>query len=299
MPFSIEEFKFLYALIILHHESEPFDPFDIFPDMKRLQHPIHVLSFRDFWNLSKYLDTAADLVSYIESRSIVLVPTLKPRVHEESKAFRYYLEHLEEIKVAEARAHGDSLFRPEDATPYAQQMRDMVRQSHPDINAGRVIDHMIEKIHIQDPQLKTLDLAGRAISWADKTTYAKVATALGMIPRVRRISLGKKYIQVAKKAAETRKDEWFWTFSKKRSQFMFFISSPLPPSEREKRAKELLARTVLGKNYFRAYKALGVATEQAGEMGSSYDFILLEAPTPEFDDATRRLGQELFGKSEN
>jgi hypothetical protein len=299
VPFSIEEFKFLYALVILHHESESYDPYDVFPDIKRLKHPVHVLSFRDFWNLSKYLDTAADLISYIESRSIVLIPTLKPRVHEESNAFRYYLEHLEEIKVAEARAHGDSSFRSEDAEPYAQQMRDMISQAHPDIKAGRVIDHMIEKIHVQDPQLRTLDLGGKAISWADKTTYAKIATALGMIPRVRRISLGRKYIQIAEKAAETQNDESFWTFSQKRSQFMFFVSSPLPRSDREKRAKDLLTMTVLGKNYFRANKALGVATGQAGEMGSSYDFVLLESPSQKPDDETLRLGQEFFGKNNN
>ena len=106
-------------------------------------------------------------------------------------------------------------------------------------------------------------------------------------------------IQIAKEASETRKDGSFWTFSAKRSQFMFFVSSPLPPSEREKRAKDLLARTVLGKHYFRAYNALGVATEQAGDMGSSYDFVLLEAPTQKPDDETLRLGQELFGKNKN
>lgn len=294
IPFTSNEFPWLYGLIVLHHYSGAYDPIQLVPALRKVHVPVHVISFRDFWNLSKLLDTPGDLINYLEHRTDVLIPTLHPRVHEEQKAFSYYLDHLEDIMALRAKARGD-LFTAEDARPYAQNLRRVVAGEHPDLRAGLVIDHMIKKIHDLDPELEALDVEGRIVPWSDKIVYYKIATELGYIPRVRRITLGRLYLKIAKLAADSGKTSFQLTHSRGRSDCMLFIASPLPRSERKKRAEELLAMTALAKAYHQVNRAIGVATEPAGQMGSSYDMVLLEFP-PIPDETAQKLGREVFGE---
>ena len=294
IPFNDKEFPFLYGLIVIHHSSEPYDPMELVPDLGKIQVPLHVISFRDFWNLSQFLDTPGDLINYLEHRTDVLIPTLNPKVHEEYAAFTYYLENLEDIMALRAEARGDA-FTAQDAEPYARALRQIVARTHPDLKTGFVIDNIIEKIHDVDPKLEAFDIKGRILPRSDKTVYPKIAAALGKIPRVRRVSLGQHFVKIAKLAAEKGQMHYHLTHSRRRSDCMFFMASPLPQRERKKRAEELLTLTTLAKSYHQVFRAIGIATEPAGQMGSSYDMVMLEYP-PVPDEKSRELGREMFGE---
>lgn len=295
VPFRLEDFPWLYGLIILCHRSGPYDPIRLVPTIREVGVPVHVLSFRDFYNLSKLLDTPYDLINYLENRADVLIPALNPRVHKESQVFAYYLEHLEDIMAVRAKAIG-CVFTRQDARPYANELRRLVKGTHANRKCGLVIDHMIDRIHDLDPGLHALDVGGKVISRNDRAAYARIATELGKIPRSRRIALGRHYLEKAKQAADSGEDRFIVTHSPRRSECMLFLASPVSRNQRKKRNENLLSLTSLAKAYYQVHRAIGVATEAAGQMGSSYDMVFLESP-PIGDHRTEELGRRIFGES--
>jgi len=76
---------------------------------------------------------------------------------------------------------------------------------------------------------------------------------------------------------------------------MVFLASPLPQKQRTERRKYLAGLTALAKSYYQVGRAMGVATEPAGQMGSSYDVAFLEYPAVPDEDA-EELGREVFGE---
>lgn len=295
MPFSTAEFKWLYGLVILHHISEPYDPFELAPELRQTRFPLHILSFRDFLNLARLLDTPADLINYLECRTDVLLPNLKPRLHEEEDVFAYYVENLEKIMAFRASRRGDG-FREEDARPYAEQMRLLFSDNLPEASLGYLVDEMINKCHEQDLTLGPIRLGAQIID-AAPNSYVKIATELGKIPRIRRIALGRSYLRTIKRAGERQADAWNATYSRGRNDCMLFLASPLPLSQRELRRQQLLIMTKMLKHYRQVRNATGVATEAGDTSGRSYDFVHVEhAPTE--NEKAFQAAKELFGNVE-
>lgn len=291
VPFPAEDIQWFYGVIVLHHDSAAYDPFQVVPELQETAVPLHVLSFRDFHNLAHFLDTPADLVNYIEERSDILLPNLRPKVHEEEGVFRHWLSHLESLTAFRAQKRGMS-FTEDDAKPYAENLRRLVSGEIREASAGAVIDHMIDLAHEQDPSLAPL----RSDKEMGPAASVKVATELSKIPRVRRIALGRRYLRVIQLAVDKERDAWKSTHSPKRSDCMLFLASPLPIERRHERRQRLLRMTELLKHYRQVNKALGIATEAGVDAGRSYDFIYLEGK-PVKDEEAFLAARELFGQS--
>ena len=292
VPFDSADFKYIYGLVILHHRSEAYDALDLCPALGSIDAVTQVLSFRDFWNLCHFLDTPVDLINYLEHRPEVLVPTLNPRVHEEAPVFGYYFEHLEEVLRVRAEGRGDE-FTMQDFQLYADEFRRVVSGEHPHVEAGHVIDRMIERAHDLDPELRFVGPEGDGIS-QDSAAYSKIAARLGGIPRVRRIALGQRFLRVAQLAEETGESTHDVSHSPRRSDCMVFVASPLNRSERAQRSRWLFALTTLAKAYHEVNVAIGIATEAGSQMGSSYDMVFLEGQ-PTSDEGVKELGRQVFG----
>ncbi|HEX4964699.1 MAG TPA: hypothetical protein VF173_28060 [Thermoanaerobaculia bacterium] len=292
VPFPRTEVKWLYGIIILHHDSAPYDPFELVPELQRTSVPLHILSFRDFWNLAQFLNTPGDLVNYLEDRSEVLLPTLKPRVHEEEGVFAYHLENLENLLTFRAQRRGFSVYE-NDVRPYAQHLRRLLEGDLPDANVGLVIDHMIGKVHEHDPSLGELRYGEDVIEC--RPDSIRIATVLSMIPRVRRIALGKSVLRAVVRADEKQDDDWTTTYSRSRSDCILFLASPLPRNQRDERRKRLLSMTAMLKHCRQVNKAIGIATEAGDDAGCSYDFVYLEYEPVENKEAFL-AAKELFGE---
>lgn len=307
VPFPRTDIKWLYGVIILHHVSAPYDPFEVVPELKGTSVPLHILSFQDFWNLAQFLNTPGDLVNYLEDRSEVLLPTLKPRVHEEEGVFAYHLENLESLFEFRAQRHGLSLSE-DDVRPYAEHLRRLLKGDLPDAHAGFVIDHMIERAHEHDPSLGELRYDEDLIECKPDDSI-RIATALSMIPRARRIALGKSILRTVARADDRQQGDWTTTHSRSRSDCILFLASPLARNQRDERRKRLLVMTTMLKHYRQVNTAIGIATEAGDEAGCSYDFVYLdfepvenkevfEAAREFFGDGERPLTDELLGISE-
>ena len=289
VPFRVHDYPHLYGLIVLEHESDPYDPMKLVPSLREIQAPVTVLSFRDFWNLNEFLDTPNDLINYLEHRPEVLVPTLHPKVHEEAQVFGYFIERLEDVMEVQARFTGRAL--PDGVNTYARELRRVVNGEHPNKQAGLVIDHIIDKIHDADPDVTFTDAAGEPVG---QEAYFRLVTELSMIPRSRRIALGERYQTVVDRAGASNENSHDATHSPSRGDCIVLLASPFERSERLKRTKHLMNLTKAAQSYFGVSRAIGIATEAGHDHGCSYDVVLLESE-PVDDRELKELGRRLFG----
>lgn len=292
VPFNPADHPFLYGVVLLDHESEPYDPIDLVPSLSDIPAPTHVLSHRDFFRAAKLLDTPSDLINYLEARTDVLLPTLKPiKVHEESRAMRYYLSHLEEIICLRSQVHGDPVMEV-NCRKYAEDLRMLAAEAHPDKKCGVIIDHLIDRLHELEAQGESFPEIPPHVA---TKVYRRAAIELGNLPRSQRLEYGKRYLSVSIKAAQSRKPNWVRIYKRRRSLCIILYASPLPKTDRVRRSEKLAAITSLAKAYHEVRTAIGVATEAGNEMGSSYDVVLKESP-PVPDPKAQELGREIFGQ---
>ncbi len=293
--FDQSTYPFMHGLIVANHRSEAYNAVDEAPTLRNFDAPLHVLSFRDFANLASLLDTPADLVCYLDARADVLIPTLNPQVHEEESAFFYYLGQHEKIELLRAKNHGEALTE-EDIRPYSEAMRKLVGGKI-DREPGLVIDHIIDRCHESDPSLQPVHVGTETLSPTDPVGKLRIATHLGAIPRIRRIALGKRYRRIAARAQNLNETTQFLSMSKKRSDCLLLMASALPREKREDRRTELYRLTCLAKEYCGVERTMGIATEEAGRMGSSFDFAYIESEVVQHDPAGEimTLGRDIFG----
>lgn len=291
LAFDPSQYPFMYGLIVLHHESPPYKAEDLVGNVAKQEFPVHVLSFRDFVNLARYLDTPGDLIDYLEHRTDVLLPTLEPMVHEEQQVFAYFVEKYEEIHALRAGQRGDD-FTVADGRPHAEHLRGLIAGTV-DPHPGRLIDLLIDRVHDVDPGLgRPRGLSAPPPGGSD---YSKIAAAIAAIPRARRIALGRKGIDLAKRSAETRTTRHFLTYSSRRDDCLLYMVSPLPEQKRAERRDFLLELTALAKAYCRVTRAIGIATTTPGTGGGAEDYVLMERPEPEPPEEVQKLGKDAFG----
>jgi hypothetical protein len=153
---------------------------------------------------------------------------------------------------------------------------------------------MIGKAHEHDPGLGEIR-CGEDVVNCKADDSVQIATVLSMIPRVRRIALGKGILKAVARAGERKQDDWFTTYSPSRSDCMFFLASPLSRDQRDERRRRLLVMTTMLKHYHQVNKAIGIATEAGDEAGCSYDFAYLESEPVENKEAFQ-AAREFFGE---
>lgn len=292
VEFSTSEFRYIYGLIVLNEEARPYLAEDVVPDIGKAGVPVHVLSFDDFYNISRLLDTPGDLVGYLEMRADVLIPTLKPKVHAECEVFDYYLDHFEDLTEFRAKQRGDAI-RAADMKPYGELLRSICRKTHPDLDQSYHIDKIIDHLHEVDETRPAP--YGDDGSETVERNYPAIATELASIPRGRRIALGKAFRDTIQRAGEKNNDAIHFGCSRKRDDCIFFLASPLPQSERAKREQALHAYVTLLKAARKAGRVLGVATEAGFGNGRSYDCVLLEGESIELTAESEQLARNLFG----
>lgn len=281
-----------YGLIVLRHDSTPYDPYALSDDLRKVETPTQVLSFTDFVNVTGVLDTPGDLINYVEHRGDILVPALAPKVHEEQRVFEYYLDHLEDVTVARAARLEVPLTRVE-IEPYANELRLVAGGGHPDIVAGRFIDGLLGYLHDVDPDL-VIALADIDIE-TGKEHYVKVATEIAKLVRVRRIRIGRTFLDLIAESSRVGRDMFKVIRSTRRDQCILLLASVRPVSKRSERAADLLGYTTLAKEYYGYGTAIGIATEGAIGLGRSFDAVWVEL-TAQPDERTMQLGREVFGE---
>jgi hypothetical protein len=293
VQFSTDMFHYVYGLIVMNHTSTPFDALALVPDLANVGHPVHVLSFADFYNVALVLDTPVDLIGYFEVRSQILIPTFNPKVHDEQHVFEYYIDHFEELTSFHAKLHGDDR-PPEMFKEHGDVLRRMYRgDSWPDLEASYFIDRIISRSHQVDPSSPPPFDDG-------ERDYIVIATFLGNLVRPRRAYIGKAFVEALQRSGETTQDEFAQFSSERRDECLLFLASHRPDEERKQRNEDLLNLLWLLKATRQVKRAMGIVTEAGFGRGRSYDFILIEEDPqhvisrPDYEEI-KRNGEDLFG----
>jgi hypothetical protein len=285
-------FRYVYALAVLNHVSAPFDPVAVVPDIADFGVPLHVLSFVDFFNIARVLDTPVDLIGYFEVRSQILIPTFSPKVHREQPVFEFYLDHFEELTSFQAELHGQQR-TPQSFKEHGEMLRRIYCDETLDMDASYFVDKIINWIHQSDPSLPA------PFEGAERN-YVAIATYLGRLVRPRRAYMGKAFMDAIKRAGETNEDDFASFSSQHRNECLLFFASHRPDEERRGRNEDLLQLLWLLKATRQVKVAMGIATEAGSGRGRSYDFIILdEEPRyvmarADYNEIVRR-GENLFG----
>lgn len=295
VQFSADMFRYVYGLIILNHNSPPFDAHEVVPSIATIGSPVHVVSFADFYNLASFLDTPVDLIGYFEVRGQILVPTLNPRVHEEQRAFEFYVEHFEELTSFHAELHGE-IRAPELFAEHGAMLRRIYRGDESALAGSYLIDKIIDRAHQTDESSEPPFEGGQK-------DYVAIAAHLANLVRPRRAYMGEAFLAALRRAKETGHDEFAQFSSARRSDCILFLASHRPDAERKQRSQDLFHLVWLLKATRQVKRAMGIVTEAGDDRLRSYDFILLEED-PEHVSAREEYatikgrGEELFGTTE-
>ncbi len=292
VQFSTDMFRYVYGLVVMNHTSAPFDARELVPDLANVGHPVHVLSFADFYNLARVLDTPVDLIGYFEVRTQILIPTFNPKVHAEQQAFESYVDHFEELTSFHAELHGE-----ERSPGLFKEHGDMLRRLYRGDSSGLDDSYFIDKIINWTHQV---DGSSPPPFENGERDYVAVATYLASLPRPRRAYIGKAFRDAITRAGESSEDDFAQFSSQRRSDCMLFLASHRPDAERKERGEDLFRLLWLLKATRQVKRAMGIVTEAGFGRLRSYDFILLDEDPqhvisrPDYDEI-KRHGEELFG----
>jgi hypothetical protein len=132
----------------------------------------------------------------------------------------------------------------------------------PEWRYSLVIDDIIARIHERDPDLPWNE-------GSDAHSVMRVAAELNWLTRDRRITMGRRLLQICENAKDGNAHDFAHYLRAPRTAF-HFVATDAP---RPERIQYLQALTLITQARFNAVKVVGVATDPVGA-GRSYDVLL-------------------------
>src|SRR5882724_1203913 len=255
----------LYGIIILAHESAPYDAQALVPEITQANFPIDVFSLRDVALLTHRFDTAGDFVNFVELRTD-LRGSIRFLVNDEEKNLERMILHVRSIYAQHMQPiTGEMLDKTVEAFRKSATGELL---SLPEWKYGLAIDDMIARAHHKDPNLPW-NVGQNSVSSA-------VGRFLGWLTRDRRIKLGKRIIEKCERAAKDGQPHYFSHFQKARGTASVYLVTNLRSEERVNYLQFLVAYACFK---YGANQCFGVVTEPIGS-GRSYDFTLTRRELP-------------------
>jgi hypothetical protein len=259
LDFDPAKYPNMYGIIVLAQDADPFDPYDLVPELKEAGFPVFVFSLKDVELLTHRFDTAADFVHFIELRTDIGAQGKFLVNGEEHSLMRMidFAPNIYKLRMQpitnEVLARTVEVFRQ-------KASGELVRAA--EWRCGLAVDDMIARAHDVDPDLP----------WnkGPASTAADVARFLGWLTRDRRIKLGKRVLNACIKSKATGEAEYFTHFQKSAGTVAVYLVSG---EARKERLKHLQFLVTYAHFKYQVKQAFGVATD-AGISGRSYDFIL-------------------------
>jgi len=260
-----------YGLVLLAQDAVPYDPGILVPGLSELPFPVHVLSLADFSMLVERFDTAADLVTYFDYRRDAFDVAHIP-VHDEAAVLREIAARSADILRQARPGLTDEAVTRSAAALSRKASGELSRST--EWRYSLAVDDIIAHLHERDP----------ALPWnmgTDAQVVMRTAAELGWLTRDRRITIGKRMLQMCENARDGNAHDFPVFLRASRTGFHFVVMD----APRSERVQYLDALTLITQARFNAAKVVGVATEPFG-LGRSYDVLLR---TGELDAAAREF----------
>jgi len=245
IEFPCEKIKCYYGLIVLNHNSEPYDANEfIFEGSTDQKLAIQVISLADIFYLLRYINTPWDFVNYFESRYRLSQET-SIKVHQESIVFsqnisRMYQEMTHDIGK-------------EEADKWDEFMNITIKAVNRDFNVGDpglrryassfLIDSSIGGILFKAPK----DRHGNFLIDNKFNSLIRSVEKLTELNRLIRAFWGERFLKKAEEAMTSGNDEFVTGQSPIRDMCYGFIATN-KASDARKSMMEEIAKSALIKN---------------------------------------------------
>jgi hypothetical protein len=262
LPFDPKQHPNRIGLIILAHDSPPYEATRLAPEILSAGFPIHVFSLKDFATIASRFDTSGDLIIFLELRGDI-AKSETFFVQDEKGNINLMIPHVPDVNRAHMSPTTDETYE-KSAHSFQQTATGKLLES-PDWKYGLAIDDMIARVHDIDPDLP----------W-NKTGPNRsihVARFLGWLTRDRRIRLGKKIISQCE-AARDGQLHYFPHVQPSRGTTCVYLATSQSRPKRVETLRFLVAYAYLR---YGTRQCVGVATEPIGP-GRSYDFFAPQTP---------------------
>lgn len=262
IPFDPKQYPNRIGLIILAHDSAPYEATRLAPEILSAGFPIHVFSLKDFATIASRFDTAGDLITFLELRGDI-AKSEPLFVQAEEGNIKRMIPHVPNVLRAHMSPTTDEIF--EKSVHSFEQVATGKLLESPDWKYGLAIDDMIARVHDIDPDLP----------WNKQgpNRSIHVARFLGWLTRDRRIRLGKKIISQCE-AARDGQLHYFPHVQPSRGTTCIYLATS---QSRQKRVESLRFLVAYAYLKYGTKQCVGVATEPIGK-GRSYDFFAPQTP---------------------
>jgi hypothetical protein len=284
LPFDPKHYPNRIGLIILAHDSAPYDATKLVPETLSAGFPIHVFSLKDFEMIASRFDTAGDLITFLELRADI-AKSEAFLVQDEDGNIKRMLPHVPRVLRAHMSPTTEDIF--EKTVDSFEQIATGKLLESEDWKYGLVIDDMIARVHDIDPDLPW-NKRGKS---PNKSIY--VARFLGWLTRERRIKLGKRIISKCELARDGQ-PHYFTHVQLSRGTTCVYLATSEDRPSRIKTLRFLVAYAYLK---YGTKQCVGVATEAIGK-GRSYDFFAPQSPPTKLQLEKLRSIEDPFGSTD-
>ncbi len=218
--------KHYYGMVIIFHESEPYDPRNIAAEaFSSASIPIQVVSLQDFVQLLRFINTPWDFIVYYELRSLFGKEYSLP-VHQEQAIYWgiirewLHLARLQTTKQSDAElAQGQEFART-----YSKVMvksPDMPQETYEDVAASFLIDIAAGSLsHKADT-----DSTGKSVGNEGHDFFLLSMEAITELSRRRRQAYGHSWVNLAKESQRTSRTSHKVTLSPSRNRCYIMLAN--------------------------------------------------------------------------
>ena len=214
--------KFFQGVIVLMHDSEPYDPRELEPSLfNSAPIPIHVISLHNMNELVRFINTPWDFIVYWEFREIFGKEYELP-VHREQFIYWGILRDWVEL----AKIQGSAL--PENKTQQDRQFHEdytkvLLRSEKPDetIKQKVAASYLIDIAAGSLMQKADQDATGKRVGSKKHDALIKTVETMAELSRLRRAEYGYSWLNCAKECVASRKDIRKNRYSPSRSRSYF------------------------------------------------------------------------------
>jgi hypothetical protein len=205
--------KYFQGIIVLMHDSEPYDPKELEPELfSSAPLPIHVISLLDMNKLVRFINTPWDFIVYWEFRKIFGKEYELP-VHREQSIYWGILNNWIELAKSQGTAFPESKIK-EDRQFLEAYTEVLTRSGCPD----EKIKQKVAASYLMDIATGSLmqkadqDASGKRVGSKNHESLIKTVETLTELSRLRRAEYGFAWLNCAKECIVSRKDirrTWF------------------------------------------------------------------------------------------
>lgn len=232
--------KCYYGIVILQHQSDPYDPREIAPKVfKGSEIPIQVFSLYDFSHLVRVINTPSDFVFFYEIRALYARKNLA-KVHDEYETFKAIISEWHELTREKPSTFTDDQVAKDQSfllelLRVVLHAKNATKKAYQDYASSMLVDLAIALIARKADQ----DHTGKRIGSKKHDFFVDAIGTIAELTRKRRSLYGGLWLKQAYEGIRSGSLEYHSGHSPSRKRGYLLISVPGKPALLKKRILQL------------------------------------------------------------